>query len=131
ADAEELPHSPDKPRWKDRQHFIAEMVVLMRRLLIDAAKRRGSLKRGGGATHSIANEEPQTLQSEPADTLVIADAWEALRKREPKAAVLADHHIFGQLTWEQAGRVMGIPERERRNLIKVIKAFLSREIQGL
>lgn len=130
ADSEGPERTPSEPHWKNRQHFTAEMVVLMRRLLIDSAKRRGSLKRGGGATHSIANEESLTIHSEPADTLLIADALEALRRREPKAADLADLHVFGGLTWESAGEVMGIPERERRGLISVIKAFLSREING-
>lgn len=115
----------DSARWSDRRHFIRSQVATMKNLLVDSARRRSALRRGGGNVHAILSEEGLDHASPVDDTLFIHEACEALAKRHPEAAELAELHYFGNFTWSEAAALMGLPDRRRKALRKLADAWFA------
>jgi RNA polymerase sigma factor (TIGR02999 family) len=96
--------------WSSRGHFFAAAAEAMRRILIDSARRKRSLKRGGG--HQRIELDAAILmggKARPTEDLIVLD--EALRKLGDKDRVKADLvklRFFAGLTSEQAAKVLGI-----------------------
>ncbi|MHC4509545.1 MAG: ECF-type sigma factor, partial [Planctomycetota bacterium] len=101
---------PEDQNWDSRGHFFAAAAEAMRRILIDSARRKRSLKRGGGQQR-IELDAAILMggKARPTDDLIVLD--EALRKLGDKDRVKADLvklRYFAGLTSEQAAKVLGI-----------------------
>ena len=118
----------DAAKWTDRQHFVKAQVETMKNLLVDSARRRSALRRGGGTVHAILSENGLDPASPVDDTLFINDACEELAKRHPKAAELAELHYFGNFTWSEAAALMGLPDRQRKALRKLADAWFAMQL---
>ncbi|MEM6673149.1 MAG: ECF-type sigma factor [Planctomycetota bacterium] len=98
--------------WNDRSHFFAASARAMRRVLIDAARRRGSEKRGGGAErvtlHEGAAEEEPTLHVGVAE---LDEALEKLAKHSERYVEIVELRFFGGLSVEEVAHVLGISDR--------------------
>jgi len=119
--------------WDGRGHFFAAAAEAMRRILVEAARRKNAAKRGGLLARKELNEE-QIAAPEPDADLVALD--EALKKlatidREAAQAVeVVNLHYFAGLTWPAVAKDLGISERTARNRWSYARAWLLREMKG-
>jgi RNA polymerase sigma factor (TIGR02999 family) len=116
--------------WQDRAHFFAVCARLMRRILIDFARSRRYLKRGGDAPHVVLDEALVVSRQLPADLLTLDDALKGLAKVDPRASQVVELRFFGGLSAEEAAEVLKIsPETVTRDW-RMAKAWLLRELSG-
>jgi len=119
-----------KVEWQHRAQFFAISAQMMRRILVDAARARGSHKRGGGAVKVNVDEVP-VLSSEPSASLVaLDDALEALSKIAPRQAKIVELRYFGGLSEEEAAEVLKISTRSVRRDWQFARAWLMRELSS-
>ena len=116
--------------WSGRGHFFAAAAEAMRRILIENARRKQSLKRGGGHQRIDMDEAfPADCSSVSSDDLVALD--EALKKfseRDKPKAELVKLRYFAGLTVEQAAEIMGISAATAKRHWAYARAWLMREI---
>jgi RNA polymerase sigma factor (TIGR02999 family) len=100
----------ENQNWTGRGHFFAAAAEAMRRILIDNARRKKSLKRGGGRQRieldeaAVANDDKTSLD----DLIALDEALEKLSKKDKVKADLVKLRYFAGLTSEQAAEVLGI-----------------------
>ena len=82
-------------RWQDRAHFMAVSAQLMRRILVDFARTRKYLKRGGGAQQVTLDEATVILQKPDADLVALDDALNALSAADPRMGQVVEL-VFGR-----------------------------------
>ena len=117
-------------RWQDRAHFFALSARLMRRILVDHARSRQYLKRGGGARH-VTLDEALVVSAERGDDLVaLDDALQALAAVDLRKSQVIEMRFFGGLTVEETAEALKIsPETVMRDW-RFGKAWLLREMRG-
>ena len=126
----------DDVDWRNRAHFFAVSAQLMRRILVDAARVRGAIKRGGEAKlvkDLSPDEVPAPDSSRAAELVELDDALTSLAQLDPRRAQVIELRVFGGLTMEEAGEVMGLSPQSVRRDWKLAKAWLLRELsqQGM
>jgi RNA polymerase sigma factor (TIGR02999 family) len=95
------------PAWEGRRHFFGAAAQAMREVLIEQARRKGSLKRGGGA-HRVELSEGMALIEPPADDLLALDeAIQKLRAERPHLAEVVHLRYYAGLTVEETAEVVG------------------------
>ena len=96
------------PPWQNRAHFFAAAAHLMRRIMVDHARRRHALKRGGGAVMVGLDEARDAAQSRAAELLELDDALEKLALFDRRKAEVVEMRYFGGLTMEEIADVLKI-----------------------
>jgi RNA polymerase sigma factor (TIGR02999 family) len=115
-------------RWQNRAHFFAVSAQLMRRILVDFARSRNYLKRGGGAQQVMLDDAMLISKGPDIDVVALDDALSALSAVDPRKAQSVELRFFGGLTEEEAAEVLKVsPETVRRDL-RLAKAWLLREM---
>jgi RNA polymerase sigma factor (TIGR02999 family) len=118
------------PHWSGRGHFFAAAAEAMRRILVENARRKGSLKRGGGRRREALAED-QLVASEAHDELLALDeALDQLAVADPQAAELVKLRYFAGLTVAQAAEILGVSPRTADFLWAFARAWLLRQLQG-
>jgi RNA polymerase sigma factor (TIGR02999 family) len=120
----------DNQNWKSRTHFFAAAVEAMRRILIENARRKHRLKRGGDRERADLNEDIAAADESSPDVLALDEALAKLREREPAVADLVKLRYFAGLTIEQAAEVLGISRRTANRQWAYARAWLFGEIRG-
>jgi len=116
--------------WRDRAHFFAVSANLMRRILVDFARKRRYQKRGGGSV-MIALDEDDIPSPQPGPDIVALDeALEALAAFDPRAATIVELRFFGGLTVEETAEVVGVSPRTIKREWAAAKAWLLGEMGG-
>jgi RNA polymerase sigma factor (TIGR02999 family) len=106
--------NPSDTDGKDRAHFFAMAATVMRRILVDRARRRTALQRGGQAqradlsTNFNFDQIPDLTSGRAADLVALDDALNALAQVEPRRARVVDLRFFGGLSVEETAEVLGI-----------------------
>jgi RNA polymerase sigma factor (TIGR02999 family) len=100
---------PDEPDWNSRGHFFAAAAEAMRRILIENARRKKRLKRGGNRRQIDLESARLSYPSEAEEILAINDALEKLASEDPLAAQLVKLRYFGGLSVEDAAESTGVP----------------------
>jgi RNA polymerase sigma factor (TIGR02999 family) len=114
--------------WDGRRHFFAAAAEAMRRILVENARRRKSLKRGGGrARVDLETAEPAAPEAEP-DLLALDEALTKLAQSHKVKADLTQLHYFGGLTLAEAGRVLGISAATADRYWAYARAWLHQEL---
>jgi RNA polymerase sigma-70 factor (ECF subfamily) len=118
-----------KVNWRNRAHFLAVSAQLMRRILVDYARSRGYLKRGGAAER-IPLEQCQTVSAgHDLDLIELDNALEALAAVDERKCRVVELRFFGGLTAEEAGEVLGVsPDTVLRDW-KLARTWLAREMK--
>ena len=116
--------------WHDRTHFLAVSAMLMRRILVDHARKKNYQKRGGDMvkvpwdTGLVVTSEERGLDLEALD-----DALEALEKMDPRKAKVVEMKFFGGMTVEETAAALKVsPDTVMRDW-RLAKAWLSRELK--
>ena len=94
-------------QFEGRGHFFAAAAEAMRRILIENARRRGRLKRGGRRLRLELLDQAVSLPEDPALLLSLEELLPRLEAEDPAAAKIASLHLFGGQTVEEAGHVLG------------------------
>ena len=116
--------------WRDRAHFFAVSANLMRRILVDFARKRRYQKRGGGAV-MIALDEDDIPSPQPGPDIVALDAaLEALAAFDARASTIVELRFFGGLTVEETAEVVGMSPRTIKREWAAAKAWLLGELGG-
>ena len=114
--------------WQDRAHFFAVSAQLMRRILIDFARSRGYLKRGGATAH-IPLEETASVCSEPDVNLVaLDDALKALAAVDERKSKVVELKFFGGLSVEETAEVLHVSSNTVLTDWRLAKMWLLREL---
>jgi len=115
--------------WEQRSQFFAICAQMMRRILVDAARARGSNKRGGGVVRVTVDDELPVLSPEgDASILALHDALEALSLVAPRQAKVVELRYFGGLSVEETVELMKISERTVMRDWDFARAWLMREL---
>lgn len=96
------------PQWQNRAHFFAAAAQLMRRIMVDHARQRQALKRGGGAIRVTLDEAAAVTQTRAADLLALDEALEKLATFDQRKAQVVELRYFGGLTMEEIAEVLKI-----------------------
>ena len=120
---------PDRP-WDGRGHFFAAAAEAMRRILVENARRRHQLKRGGDrARVDLDKAEPAAPETDD-DLLALDDALERFAKNEPIKAELVQLRVFAGLTNAQAAEILGLSISTADRYWAYARAWLRVEIAG-
>ena len=95
-------------QWENRAHFFAVAAQLMRRIMVDHARQRHTLKRGGGAIRVTLDECAAVTQTRAAELLALDEALEKLAAADQRKARVVEMRYFGGLTMEEIADVLKI-----------------------
>lgn len=112
----------------DRSHFIGVASRVMRQVLVDHARRRATLKRGGGRARCTLEPAAATQDPDPADVLALDEALDGLAARRPRAARVLELRAFGGLTIRETAAVLGVATCTVEDDWAVARAWLAREL---
>ena len=100
-------YKEEEPSWDNRGHFFAAAAEAMRRILVESARRNGRLKRSGGRVRLELIDQADSLAEDPDLILSLEELLTRLGAEETAAAQVAQLHLFGGLSVEEAGQVLG------------------------
>ena len=121
----------DRPdRWQNRAHFCAIAAHSMRQILIERARARGALKRGGGGVRITLDEGLVPGAGPTVDLLALDRALERLAGLDPEQARLVELRFFGGLTIEETAEAMRISPATVKRHWTLARAWLARELEG-
>jgi RNA polymerase sigma factor (TIGR02999 family) len=116
-------------QWQDRAHFFGIAAHFMRRILVDAARRKGVAKRGGG-THRRTFDEALVVGPELSPDLVsLDDALEALAKVDARKSNVVELRFFGGLTVDETAEVLKVSPQTVLRDWSLAKVWLLRELE--
>jgi RNA polymerase sigma factor (TIGR02999 family) len=118
----------DEPRWESRGHFYAAAAEAMRRILVEKARRKQSLKRGGGLARRELAEADLAAPEPREDLLALEEALDRLAARDKVKADLVQLRYFAGLTGEQAARALGISRATADRHWAYARAWLHRQM---
>jgi RNA polymerase sigma factor (TIGR02999 family) len=98
-------------QWRDRGHFFAAAARAMRHILIDHAKRRRRLKRGGGLRPTTLDEEQLAVEQETEQVLAVDAALTRLATLDERLARIVECRFFAGLSDEETAAALGVSER--------------------
>jgi RNA polymerase sigma factor (TIGR02999 family) len=116
-------------RWQDRAHFFAVAAQLMRRILVDFARRRRKQKRSGGWQRVTLAEELAGGTERPADLVALDEALEDLSQLDPRKAHVVELRFFGGLSLEETAAVLGVSTDTIGRDWSAARAWLLRELR--
>jgi RNA polymerase sigma-70 factor, ECF subfamily len=116
-------------KWQNRAHFFAVSAQLMRRILVEHA-RRHNLKRGGGVQHVSLEETAVVGGDRPADLVALDDAMVELARLDPRKVQVVEMRFFGGLSVEETAEVLQVSPVTVMRDWRTAKGWLYRELTG-
>lgn len=119
----------DQPAWDNRAHFFGAAAEAMRRILVDRARSRGALRRGGGRAMAVFDETELAAPVEN-DAVMIAldEALSKLAAQDPAKAQLVKLRFFAGMRIEEAAETLGISEPTAKRWWSYARAWLHAEM---
>lgn len=116
--------------WRNRAHFFSAAAEAMRRILIDRARRRGRVRRGGGQRPLNLDDVDEPAAAADAEhVLAVNEALERFAAEDAERAELVKLRYFAGLSLEEVAKVMGISESTAKRWWTFARAWLYREIR--
>lgn len=116
--------------WKDRAHFFALASLAMRHVLVDRARERHALKRGGEHRQVTLNDDVTSVEEQADLLLQIDEALERLAAFEPRLAQVVECRFFGGLTEADTAEALGVTIRTvQRDWVKA-RVLLRRALES-
>jgi RNA polymerase sigma factor (TIGR02999 family) len=116
------------PGFRGRSHFLAVAAIAMRRVIIDHARQRDALKRGGGWQRVTVSEAVAIGDDRVQDALAVHAALDRLAEHDPTAARIVEMRFFAGMTEAEVAEVMGISERWVRKQWAYARAWMRRSM---
>src|SRR3990172_8240479 len=117
-------------QWQSRGHFFAAAAEAMRRILVERARCRRSVKHGGTHRRQPLDEQLLAVDTPSVDLLLLDEALSELEQREPQAAQLVKLRYFTGLSHQQAADALGVSRRVADRLWTLGRAWLYRRVMG-
>lgn len=122
----------DPVRWENRRHFFGVSAQMMRRVLVDIARRRGAERRGGRGVIRVPLDGLEIAASEPAaDLLAVDAALRALATEDPRKAQVVELRFFGGLSVEETAEALGVSVRTVHTDWAFARAWLFRNLGSI
>ena len=119
----------DQARWQNRRHFFGVSAQLMRRVLVDIARRRKAERRGGSEAVRVPLDEVEVAAALPdADLVAVDAALEQLAAEHPRKAHVVDLRFFGGLSVEETAQALEVSVRTVHNDWIFARAWLYRAL---
>lgn len=119
----------DKVNWQDRSHFFAISAQLMRRVLVDAARRKNSAKRGGERVQVTLADDLSSSDTDQVDVVAIDNALKRLALLNQRQCQIVELRYFGGLTEDEIAETLNISPRTVRRDWNLARAWLYRELK--
>ena len=114
--------------WQNRSHFFAVSAQVMRHILVDFARRRHNLKRGGEAQTVRLDDALLVAQEQSADLVALDDALRTLAALDPRQAQVVELRFFGGLSIEETATALGVSPGTVRRDWSLAQAWLFKEV---
>jgi RNA polymerase sigma factor (TIGR02999 family) len=115
-------------QWADRAHFFGMAANMMRRVLVDHARRRDRIKRGGEAILVSLVEAAQVVAPERADVLALDEALQRLEQFDRRKSQIVEMRFFGGLSLEETAEALDVSVATVRRDWSLASAWLHREL---
>jgi RNA polymerase sigma factor (TIGR02999 family) len=119
----------NRMQWQDRAHFFAVSAQVMRRILVDHA-RRHNVKRGAGAQRVDFDEAAVVAGDRAPDLVALDDAMNALARLDMRKVRIIEMRFFGGLSAEETAEVLDVSPATVRRDWSIAKLWLYRELRG-
>ncbi len=114
--------------WQSRAHFFGVAAQLMRRILVDEARRQHANKRGGHALRVSMSDVERLARRKSHDLLALNDALQALTEFDERRSRIVELRFFGGLSVEETAEVLGVSPRTIAREWRLAQAWLYREL---
>ncbi len=121
--------SEGNQHWQNRSHFFAAAAEAMRRILLNRARDKKRLKRGGGRQRINLDQVQLALETAEEELLALDEALEKLDQQDKPAADLVKLRFFAGLTLKQAAESLGITQRTAERQWAYTRAWLYDQIR--
>jgi RNA polymerase sigma factor (TIGR02999 family) len=118
----------DRVRWRDRVHFFAMSAQLMRRVLVDAARSRDSLKRGGDIVHVDVDRTPIAAATPDVDVIALDELLTKLEALDGRKSRVVELRYFGGLSVEETAEALDVSPQTVMRDWSTAKLWLLREL---
>ena len=115
-------------RWQNRAHFFGIAATLMRRILVEHARKNHALKRGGMQSNLSLDAAVGLAREPDVDLLALDDALLRLEAMDPQKCRVVELRFFGGLTVEETAEVLGLAPITVHRAWRIIKAWLRQEL---
>ena len=119
-----------KRNWQNRAHFVAAVAQLMRRIMVDHARQRHSLKRGSGALKVTLDDAALVTETRSEELLALDEALERLAVQDRRKSQIVELRYFGGLTTEEMAVFLKLSHRTVEREWNMAKAWLYRALSG-
>ena len=119
-----------KVNWANRSHFFAISAQIMRRILIDHARRHAYAKRGGGAQQVSLEEAAAVTPDQGAELLRLDEALTSLAEMDPRRSQVVELRYFGGLNNEEIAGVLNVSENTVTRDWNMARAWLYQQLTG-
>jgi RNA polymerase sigma factor (TIGR02999 family) len=116
--------------WQNRAHFFGVAARIMRRILVDHARRHGYAKRGGGALTVSLDETIAAAPEREISLVALDEALDSLAKLDERQSRMVELRFFGGLSIEETSEVLGVSAPTVKREWASARAWLYREISG-
>ena len=116
--------------WANRSHFFAISAQIMRRILIDHARRHAYAKRGGGAQQVSLEEVAIVAREQSSEILRLDEALKILAKMDPRRCHVVELRYFGGLSNEEIAGVLKVSENTVTRDWNLARAWLHQQLTG-
>jgi RNA polymerase sigma-70 factor (ECF subfamily) len=117
-------------RCENREHFLALCSQIIRRILVDHARRRGFVKRGGDALRVPLDEVLLAAQTHGIEVLALDQALDALGRIDGRKSRVVELRYFGGLSIEETAKVLGVSVDTAKRDWRMARAWLIAELTG-
>lgn len=119
----------DEARWENRRHFFGVSAQMMRRVLVDIARKRGAARRGGREAVRVSLDDIDVAAPEPdADLVALDGALTRLALEDARKARVVELRFFGGLSMEDVAQTLGVSLRTAHNDWAFARAWLYRAL---
>jgi len=119
-----------KRNWQNRAHFVAAVAQLMRRIMVDHARQRHSLKRGSGALKVTLDDAALVTETRSEELLALDEALERLALQDQRKSQIVELRYFGGLTTQEMAAFLKLSHRTVEREWNMAKAWLYRALSG-
>jgi RNA polymerase sigma-70 factor (ECF subfamily) len=118
------------PEWQSRAHFFGVAARLMRQILVEHARTRHAVKRGGDQQKISLDDAPQVFaQSDAAELLALDSALTKLATFDERRSRILEMRAFGGMSVEETAHALGISERTIKREMRLAQAWIRRELE--
>lgn len=118
------------PGWKNRAHFFGIAARCMRQVLVDHARSRGSLKRGGSWERTSLTNKGLGVVLPLTELVALDDALEKLGELDPRLLTVVEYRFFGGLEEREVAELLGVSTRTVQRDWAAARAWLYKELHG-